>query len=758
MEVVFVKSVQKRDGSIVPFDLERVVMAINKAMLQTGEGSETEARLVGNKVLADLVRIVKKYKNFIPTVEGIQDSVEKELILSEYVKTAKSYILYREKRSKLREKGLHVPERVKRLATESKKYFRNPLGEFVYYRSYARWIDTEGRRETWIETVDRYISFMKENLGKKLKESEYKEVREAILNHEAMPSMRLLQFSGSAAKATSVCAYNCSFIAPENFRDIAEIMYVSMCGTGAGWSVESQNVQKLPQIKLQNGKKVPTHVIVDSKEGWCDAFILGMNTWASGGNVDFDFSSLRPAGARLKTMGGKSSGPEPLRRLLTFTREKMLKKQGKRLSNLDVHDIICMVGDCVVSGGVRRSAMISLSDLDDEAIRDAKKGQFYLNEPQRSLANNSAVYTHKPSTADFLNEWVALMNSGSGERGIFNRGSLAKTLPVRRLKVLKEYFDPSGKTLIGSVGTNPCGEIILQSKQFCNLSEVVARKEDNEKTLMKKIRVATILGTYQSTLTYFPYLSKEWKEHCEAERLLGVSITGQWDCPAVRDMKILQKMRNEALRINKLYAKRFGINESTCITCVKPSGTLSQTVDCSSGMHPRHSPFYVRRIRISATDSLFKMLRDQGVPYHPEVGQPMESATTYVLEFPVKSPGGSIYKNDLTALEQLAHWKLLKENYTEHNPSVTVSVGENEWIAVANWLYDNWDIIGGLSFLPRDNHVYQLAPYEEIDEKTYMEMAKRLSHVDFSKIITYEKQDETEVKKELACVGGVCEI
>ena len=757
-ENAFIKSVQKRDSSIVPFEVERVVTAINKAMIQTGEGSEEEARLVANKVLADLVRIVKKHKNFIPTVEGIQDSVEKELILSEYVKTAKAYILYREKRSKLREKGFHVPEKVKKLAEESKKYFRNPLGEFVYYRSYSRWIDGENRRETWVETVDRYVSFMKENLGKKLKDSEYKEVREAILNHEAMPSMRLLQFAGSAARTTNVCAYNCSFIAPESFRDIAEVMYISMCGTGAGWSVESQNVQKLPQLKLQTGKKLPTHVIDDSKEGWADAFALGMHTWADGNDIEFDYSKLRPAGARLKTMGGKSSGPEPLRRLLNFTREKMLKRQGKRLSNLDVHDIICTVGDCVVSGGVRRSAMISLSDLDDQDIRDAKKGQFYLTEPQRSLANNSAVYLSKPSTAEFMNEWVALMNSGSGERGIFNRGSLAKTLPERRLKVLKDYFDPSGKTIVGSIGTNPCGEIILQSKQFCNLSEVVARKEDDEKSLLRKIRVATILGTYQSTLTNFPYLSKEWKEHCETERLLGVSITGHWDCPVVRNASVLKKLRDEAIKINQFYAKKFGVNQSTCITCVKPSGTLSQTVDCSSGMHPRHSAFYIRRIRISATDALFKMLKDQGVPYHPEVGQSIENATTYVLEFPVKAPGGSIFKNDITALEQLEHWKLVKENYTEHNPSVTVSVGDNEWIAVANWLYEHWDIVGGLSFLPRDNHVYQLAPYEEINEETYNEMAKRLTHIDFSKIITYEHQDETEVRKELACVAGVCEI
>jgi ribonucleoside-diphosphate reductase alpha chain len=756
-----VKNIQKRDGSVVPFDVEKITNAINKAMIAIGEGSRKEAELVANKVFADVLRITKKYRTFVPTVEGIQDTVEKELIMSEYVKTAKAYILYREKRSKLRAAGLRVPPKVKKLAEDSKKYFRNSLGEFVYYRTYSRWIAEESRRETWIETVDRYISFMKENLGNKLTENEYKEVREGILKQEAMPSMRLLQFAGTAARKTNVCAYNCSYIAPTCFQDLAEIMYISMCSTGVGWSVESQNVQKFPQIKMQTGKRLPNHVVPDDKEGWADALTFGMKIWADGNDVEFDFSQLRPAGSRLQTMGGKASGPEPLKRLLAFTREKMLARQGRRLRNIDAHDIICMIGDCVVSGGVRRSAMISLSDLDDLEIRDAKKGAFYVNEPQRMLANNSAVYNEKPTNAEFIEEWTALMQSGSGERGIFNRGALAKTLPARRIKVLKEtdgYFDPSGQNIVGSIGTNPCGEIILQSKQFCNLSEVVARKEDDEASLLRKVRLATILGTYQASLTYFPYLSKEWKEHCEREALIGVSLTGQWDCPAVRNAEILEKLKAEVIKTNEIYAKKFGVNPATCTTAVKPSGSVSQTVDCSSGMHPRHSPFYIRRIRISATDSLFKMLRDQGVPYHPEVGQTKENANTYVLEFPIKSPDGSLYKDDLTALDQLEHWKIVKEHYTEHNPSVTVSVGENEWIAVANWVYEHWDIVGGLSFLPRDNHVYQLAPYETIDEKTYLELSKRLEHVDYSKIITYEKTDELDVKKELACVAGVCEV
>ena len=416
-----------------------------------------------------------------------------------------------------------------------------------------------------------------------------------------------------------------------------------------------------------------------------------------------------------------------------------MKKQGRRLSNIDVHDLVCKIGEVVLAGGVRRSALISLSDLDDEQMRDAKKGQFYLTEPQRSMANNSAVYEGKPTNVEFLDEWVALMKSGSGERGIFNRGSLAKTMPERRIKALGGY--------LGNIGVNPCGEILLQSKQFCNLSEVVARADDTLETLKKKVRVAAILGTYQSTLTKFEYLSKEWKEHCEAERLLGVSITGQWDSGVARKANTLKILRDEATKVNRVYAKRFGVNASTSITCVKPSGTLSQLVDSSSGMHPRHAQYYIRRVRISATDPLFKALRDQGVSCHPEVGQTPEEAHTFVFEFPVEAPSGSIYKDDITAFEQLEHWKIVKENFTDHNPSVTVSVGDGEWLPVAHWVYKHWDIVGGLSFLPRDNHVYRLAPYEAIDKKRYEEMTARLGKMDFSRLVLFEVEDATEVKK-----------
>ncbi|PCI30819.1 ribonucleoside-triphosphate reductase [Candidatus Kaiserbacteria bacterium] len=757
----FVPNIRKRNGKVVPFDFSKIELAILKAMTATGEGSSEESAMIAHKVVSDLVRTARKHKDFIPSVEGMQDEVEKQLILSDYVNTAKGYIIYRAERNKLRfQEGIQVPEHVKKIVAESKKYFKdNPLGEFVYLRSYARWIKDEGRRETWIETVARYMSFMRENLGKKLNESEYKEVQDAILNQEIMPSMRLMQFAGEAARRCNVCAYNCSFTAPTKLSDFAEIMYLSMCGTGVGYSVETQNIQQLPLIKKQAGVMVKTHMVGDSKEGWCDALTLGLKTWYAGKDIKFDFSEVRPAGARLSVMGGKSSGPEPLKSLLVFARERIMAHQGRRLRNLDAHDIICKIGECVVAGGVRRSAMISLSDLDDELVRDSKKGQFYMTDPHRAIANNSAVYDEKPSNEQFMDEWVTLMKGKTGERGIFNRFSLMGTLPERRVELLKKKYkniDWAGE--IGNLGTNPCGEIILQSKQFCNLSEVICRKGDSEKTLLRKARLATILGTYQSSLSNFGYLSKNWKENCEAERLLGVSLTGQWDCSTVRKPEVLRKLKAEVNKVNKKYAAKLGIPQSSATTCVKPSGTVSQTFDCASGMHPRNSEYYIRRIRISSTDSLFKMLRDQGVPYHPEVGQTMEDANTYVFEFPVKAPKGAILKNDISALDQLEHWKDVKVNYTEHNPSVTISIGNDEWIQVANWVYENWDIAGGLAFLPRNDHVYQLAPYEEINKATYEKLYKTVENIDYSKLLTYEQRDETDVKRELACAGGLCEI
>lgn len=750
----------KRNGARVPFSIKKITVAVERAMQAAGEFTDGVGVSIAEEVERSLYAKKSSDAKFVPTVEGVQDEVEKILMVQNFPATAKAYILYRAERTRLRNIQGEVPEHVRKLAEESKKYFKgNPLGEFVYLRTYARWIESENRRETWIETVDRYVAFMKENLGEKLGDEEYAEVREAILRQEVMPSMRLMQFSGEPARRCNTCAYNCTFTAPTKIEDFAEIMYLSMQGCGVGFSVESQNIEQLPQIQKQTNKKIPTHIVLDSKEGWCDALTLGLKTWYAGGDVEFDYSNIRPAGERLKTMGGKASGPEPLRSLLAFAREKILRRQGRRLRAIDAHDIICKIGECVVSGGVRRTAMISLSDLDDTDLRDAKKGQFFLTEPYRSVANNSAVYEAKPSNTELMEEWVALMKSGSGERGIFNRGALGNTLPKRRESYFKKVgFIGENGVVQGSIGTNPCGEIILQSKEFCNLSEVIARADDTDETLLRKARIASLIGTYQSTLTKFNYISKEWTKHCEDERLLGVSVTGQWDSEVARKPETLRAMRDVAVKTNAVYAKRFGIKQSLSVTAVKPSGTVSQTFNCSSGIHPRHSEYYIRRVRISATDSLFKMLKDQGVPYYPEVGQSKESASTYVLEFPVESPKGSVFKDDFSALQQLEYWKLVKLNYTEHNPSATISVGENEWIAVVDWIQKNWEIIGGLSFLPRFDHVYQLAPYEAIDKKRYEEMTAKFPRVDYSKLVTYEHVDETEQKKELACVGGTCEI
>ena len=753
-------TIVKRNGSFVPFDSSKIAHAVEKAMKAAGEFKEKASEKIADAVTRVLIEKIRSNKTFIPTVEGVQDEVEKELMLQKFPVTAKAYILYRAERTRMRELRGDVPEHVKVLSEESKKYFKNnPLGEFVYLRTYARWIESENRRETWVETVDRYMSFMRENIGEKLAECEYAELREAILQQEVMPSMRLMQFAGEPARRCNTCAYNCTFIAPAKLKDFSEIMYLSMQGCGVGFAVESQNIECLPQIQKQTKKKLATYSIADSKEGWCDALSFGLTVWYMGYDIEFDYSLIRPAGARLRVMGGKASGPEPLRSLLSFAREKILRRQGRRLRPIDAHDIICKIGECVVSGGVRRTAMISLSDLDDAELRDAKRGQFFLTEPYRMVANNSAVYETQPSNTQLIEEWIALMKSGSGERGIFNRGALRNTLPKRRASYFKKagFIAPDG-TVVGPIGTNPCGEIILQSKQFCNLSEVIARAHDTQESLVHKARLATLLGTYQSSLTKFRYISKEWSKHCEDERLLGVSVTGQWDSEAARQPEVLRAMRKEAIVANAIYAERFGIKASMSITAVKPSGTVSQAFNCSSGIHPRHSKYYIRRVRISATDSLFRMLRDQGVPYYPEVGQPAENASTYVLEFPVEAPNGSKFKDDFSALEQLEYWKMVKLNYTEHNPSATISVGEDEWIGVVDWCQKNWDIIGGLSFLPRFDHVYRLAPYEAIERKRYEELVAAFPNLDYSKLVTYERTDETEQKKELACVGGVCDI
>lgn len=760
----YIPQIQKRDGRLVAFEFGKVAAAISKAMAVSGEGSPEQAVVVATMVASELVKVAQAHKSFVPTVEGCQDEVERQLMLADCTATAKSYILYRAQRNEERERERAIPPHVRRLADESAEYFEgNPLGEFVNLRTYARWIEEEGRRETWVETVQRYMDFMEEKLGDKLTREESEEVHQAILEQEVMPSMRLLQFAGEPVRRCNSCAYNCTYGAPDSPAYLAEMMYLAMQGCGDGDAVETYNVQKFPQIERQTGEPPETFVIPDTKEGWCDAFRLGLETWYSGHDVVFDYSQIRPAGARLRTMGGKASGPGPLRELLDYTRHVVLSRQGRRLRNIDVLDLICMSGKCVVAGGVRRTAKITLSDLDDTLVRDAKRGRFSDTHPHRGVSNNSAVYEERPSDRELLEEWLALATSGTGERGIFNRGSLPRTVPQRRL----DYWEKRGIVrrrddgtyrLVVPVGTNPCAEIILLPEEFCNLSETIARAGDTQDDLRRKQRIASIIGTYQSTLTDFQYLSPSWKRNCEEERLLGVSITGQWDCPEVWTEEFLEELCEIAVGTNVEYAERFGISPSLAVTCVKPSGTVAKVVNASAGMHRRPAPYYIQRIRISASDALFRFMRDQGVPHHPEVGEDPLNPRTYVLEFPVRAPAGSVFEGDLSAIDQLEYWKKWKAHYTEHNPSTTIKVGPDEWIAALDWVRANWDIIGGLSFLPRDDHDYQLAPEEPITRERYEELSRDFPRVDYARLLMYEREDETEMSREAACASGECTV
>lgn len=747
------KKTQKRDGRLVSFKIKNITEAVRKVFAETEEAEASRAKEVAEDVVKALAVEAGKHQNYAPNVEAIQDEVERQLMLHGYTHSAKAYILYREERAKersqKREVEAAIPKEVRDRVKESEKYFNSSYQQFIFYQFYARWRDDLGRRETWVESIDRYMEYMKGKLKDKFTDEEYEEVRQAILNQEVCPSMRLLWSAGEACDATNVTAYNCAYIAPTSWRDLSEIMYVSMCGAGCGFAVEPENVEQFPVIKKQTGKKVDPIVVEDSKEGWCKAYVQACETWANGSDVHIDYSLVRPSGSRLMTMGGRSSGPAPLRDLMEFTKKRMLARQGSKLSSLDLHDIICQIGLIVVAGGVRRSALISLSTLDDKAMRDSKQGAFWQTEGQRSMANNSAIYNSKPTATQLLEEWTALVSSGTGERGIFNRGSLDKQVPKRRWESISDQRQ---------IGMNPCGEIYLRSKQFCNLTSIVVRPKDTLEDMERKIRLATILGTYQATLLDFGYLDDEWRKNCEEEQLLGVSITGYYDNELVRQDETLKRLREVSVETNAEYAKRLGVNASTAVTCVKPHGNSGQLLGVGSGMHPWFSKYYVRRVRISVNDPLLKLAEDQGIPIHPEVGYSSATASTMVMEFPVKAPEGAVVSGDVSALEMLKEWKRLKVNFTEHNPSVTIYVGDDEWISVLDFVYKNWDIVGGLSFLPRNDHVYQLAPYEAIEKEEYESRLKALGKIDFSRLFLYEQQDQTVGAKELACTGGVCEI
>jgi ribonucleoside-triphosphate reductase len=621
----------------------------------------------------------------------------------------------------------------------------NNYESFIHLSRYSRYLETLGRRETWSETVDRLIGFWKQEVSHNvITDEEFKALREGVYNREVMPSMRALWAAGDALRQNAFRGYNCSFTDVDHIRVFDEILYILMSGTGVGFGAQQITGNKLPIINDTFNQSERTIQIEDSSEGWSKALRKLIAELYLGNTHSWDFSKIRPEGARLKTMGGRASGPAPLQDLMSFVTAIFKKGAGRKLTPQEIHDIVCKVAEVVVVGGVRRSALISLSDLGDPELRDCKSGRWWETASHRALANNSAAYDQKPSMMVFMDEWTALMKSGSGERGIFNRAGARAFAPERR--------DADQLR-----GTNPCAEIQLRSNQLCNLSEVVCRVDDTEEDLKRKVKLATILGTLQASLTEFKYVRKIWQKNCEDERLLGVSLTGIQDCKILRkpDPAMLERLRDYAQEVNVEYAQKLDINPATAITTIKPSGTVSQLVDSSSGIHGRFSPYYIRTVRQANNDPLTEMLKAQGVPNEPDAMNPNK---TTIFSFPIKSPEGATLANEQTAIEQLENWLIFQKHWSEHSVSVTVYVKEDEWMTVGDWVYQNFDHITGVSFLPYSEHTYAQAPYQPCTQEEYEAAVASMPTVDFSKLSDYEKEDNTEGAQTLACTGGACEI
>ena len=628
--------------------------------------------------------------------------------------------------------------------------------EFIHLSRYSRWLPEKKRRETWDETIKRYFDFfqehLKENCDYTLKPKLREELETAVLNLRVMPSMRCLMTAGEALKRENIAGYNCSYIAVSRVQSFDEILYVLMNGTGVGFSVERQYITQLPIVAEEFHPSDTVITVADSKLGWAKAYKEFLGLLWIGQIPKWDLSKVRPAGSPLKTFGGRASGAEPLDNLMHFTINTLTGAAGRRLSSIECHDIVCKIAEVVVVGGVRRSALISLSNLSDDRMRHAKSGQWWNDNPQRALANNSACYTEKPDMGIFMDEWRALYESKSGERGIFNRQSANNQTERTGRRVVDGY----------EFGTNPCAEIILRDREFCNLSEVVVRANDTEESLLEKIRLATILGTFQSTLTNFKYVSSMWRKNCEEERLLGVSLTGIMDSRITNGksnkdlVKLLEGLKNKSIEVNKEFAKELGINQSAAVTCVKPSGTVSQLVDAASGIHARHNPYYIRTVRGDKKDPLTKLMTELGFPVEDDEMNPSHTA---VFSFPMKVDRSAVFRTDLTAIQQLDLWKIYQEHWCEHKPSVTISVKEDEWMEVGAWVYKDFDQMSGVSFLPFSEHTYRQAPYQDCDREQYENLLKVMpKDVDWSQLSKYETVDTTVASQELACTSGSCEI
>lgn len=733
------KQIVKRDGRIAPFDLDRIEKALVKCFVSQGiEPSTPVTELthqIGNVVAA-------KYD--LPTVEGVQDIVEMVLQAAGEYEAAKHYILYRAEHAKMRVTR-PVPDDVRDAFAESEQYFPTQLQKFQFYDKYSRFNYDLGRRETWLETVNRAVEFLKELSEFRLPAETYERVRLGILNMKVMPSMRLLAMAGPAARRNNVAIYNCSYMPVDSVDSFVEALIISMSGCGVGYSVERRYIEQFPRIARQSGNPPETFVVPDSSEGWADAVRVGLTAWFNGEDMLFDYSEVRPAGAALRVKGGRASGPEPLRQMLEFSRTRILSRQGSFLRPLDGHDIMCAVGDAAVSGGVRRTAMISLFDYDDQEMLHCKDGDFWHKNGQRWNANNSAVWPERElSQTEVTRFLLDMVESGNGEPGIFNRRAAINGRPARRKAA--------------EFGTNPCGEIILRPYQFCNLTSAVARPDDTLETLSEKVELAAIIGSIQGMATHFPGLRPQWKQNCVEERLLGVDLNGQMDSPAAQDPDIQAALRDVVIETNRQMSALLDINQSASTTCVKPSGNSSQLLNSSSGLHARWAPYYVRNIRVSTHTPVYKVLRDAGIPMDPENGQTREAATTWVIHFPVKAPETAVTRNSRSALQQCAYWLQNKVNYTEHNPSVTITYNDGEVLDLIKWIWSNQERIGGMAFLPSYDAQYDQMPYAEIGEDEYEQLAANFPVIDFSKIYRYEEEDLTTAAQELACLAGGCDI
>jgi ribonucleoside-triphosphate reductase (thioredoxin) len=731
--------IKKRDGRQQEFNIEKIEIAIQKCFEDIGEEPDISYKSLAGQVVN---AVAAKYK--LPTVEQVQDIVEVVLQAAGEFEAAKHYILYRAEHAKLRAER-PIPAEVKKAFEVSDKYFPSQLQKFQFSDKYSRFNYDLGRRETWVETVDRAVAFLKEISKDKLPREKYEWMKKMILEMKSSPSMRLLAMAGTAARRSNIAIYNCSYLPVDSVDSFVEALTISMNGCGVGFSVESKYVENLPRVKRQTNVLPLTYVIPDTTEGWAEAVRLGFSMWFDGGDVKFDYSQVRPAGAILKTKGGRASGPEPLRKMLEFARNRILARQGSFLRPIDAHDLMCEVGNAAVSGGMRRTAMISLFDWDDTEMRMAKSGDFERENSQRWNANNSVVWPERGLTQlEIVQQMMEMVAGGRGEPGIFNRQGAIEMRPARRKAA--------------EFGCNPCGEINLRPYEFCNLSIAIARKDDTYETLKEKVEAATWIGTIQSMATHFPGLRPIWRKNCEEERLLGVDINGQMDSPVAQDPAVQSRLRQVAVETNREVAQMLGIPQSASVTCVKPSGNSSQLFDCASGIHPRYAPYYIRNVRVGGHTPVFKVFKDTGVPMDPENGQTKENANTWVAHFPVKAPEGAITRKNRTAIQQCEYWLLSKTFWTEHNPSVTISYHPDEVIDLVKWVWEHRDLVGGMSFLPAFDAQYAQMPYQEITREEYETAKLKFPEIDFAKLYRYEEEDYTKAAQELACVSGACDI